>query len=105
MSCIVSSKEIQAATKKTILKINTKKKKKQKDIITICESKNYNRWRFDQKLNSDTPVKSQGENNKDRSFLLLGTESNWNGFSEDDKKQSSGEQGTKYKKDFYLHNN
>lgn len=47
----------------------------------------------DQEPNADSHSESPGENDNNRSLLLSGTELTWNGFSDDNKEQSSGEQG------------
>ena len=84
------------------LRKSAQKRNKAKRHCTICGSENHNRRRCDQEPNADSHSESPEENDNHRSLLHSGTESTWNGFSDDDKEQSSGEQGMKYKKDFLL---
>lgn len=85
MSCTISSKKIQKAKKKTVLKISIKKQNKAKKYYAICESENYNQQRYNQKPNVNLDIESEGnikesaedirKNNNDKSLLFLDTES------------------------------
>lgn len=70
------------------MKIYTKKNKAKRHC-TICSSENHNRRQCDQEPNEETDFEAEKGTEDDENIVLSDSESTWNGFSDDDKEQSS----------------
>lgn len=94
ISCLAPliQKKIGRPQKKQLQK-SAQKKNKAKKHCTLYGSENHNRQQCDQELNAKSDFEAEQETEDDENIVLSDTESTWNGFSGNDKEQSSDRQG------------
>lgn len=94
ISCLAPlvQKKIGRPKKKRLWK-SAQKKNKAKKHCTIYDSENHNRQQCDQKPNAKSDFEAEQETEDDENIVFSDIESTWNGFSGNNKEQSSDRQG------------